>query len=191
MSGEYTATSIGTSYGPIDLLDPRPMFVEDQAQVVSRIRRWTGHGGQTPTTVMHHLLHTMHVLRFEMDITDPDIILAGGLHDLHEAFTNDISRPLKLAMRKLSGGASVFDEIESIAMESIRKRYAPHLTGRYPEVGEADARCLGYEAEILFGKGTAFQWGVEPALTGVVGEVTVERYLKALKTLGCRYVYRP
>lgn len=192
MSGEFSPTCIATTQGPLDLLDPRPQYAEDLAIVVSRMRRFTGHGLEMPTSVLHHLLHVTQIMRFEMHISSPKLLLAGALHDLHEAFTGDVSRPLKLAMRRLSGGESAFDEIETLHMERVFRRFAlPAMETKYPEVAQADALALGYEADILFGPGSAASWGIERAQNGLIGESSVERYLSALERLGARHVRRP
>jgi hypothetical protein len=140
-------TSIRTVWGRIDLLDPYPDLppLAQLAVPLNRLRRFTGHGVELPMTLLRHLLHVVQILRDDLGVHGKSRLLAGLLHDVHEAWTGDVSRPQKLALRHLTGGRSAFDELETIGKRAVVKRYAPHLTDlSYPCVVEADARALGW-----------------------------------------------
>jgi len=189
----FTKTSIGTVHGPFDLLKPNFRFAEDSAVVLDRVRRWSGHGGPEPTTVLYHLLHVGQILRHELGVTDPAVICAGLLHDLHEAATGDVSRPMKLALREVEGAVpSSFDLVEQGCMASVDARFS-RCTGllKHEDVALADAMALGWDADRLFGPGTAVDWDCPKAASPLLGEPSVERYLSALERVGARHVRRP
>jgi 5'-nucleotidase len=100
-----------------DLLEPKPEDVDiiDIAQSLSRLVRFTGHAGAY--TVAEHALHVEWAVGLLSDGLDAKRLYrrcARALHhDDSEAYTNDVSAPLKRAMRELSpNGLSVFDVIE-------------------------------------------------------------------------------
>ena len=131
-------------------------------EAAALINRFTGHTGGTPFDLVTHSLHVYEVVK-ALGGTTEEMHTAGG-HDLHEVFVGDVSRPLKLALRDLCqdcDGRSCFDRLEDDAAGALANRFGwqwPHPA----IVKTADAMVLGWEAEFVFGEGTARDWGLFP-----------------------------
>jgi len=85
--------SIQTASGIyFDLLAPRVADVSilDIARALSQINRYTGHT-RAPYSVAEHSVRASRLV-------DPQYALVALLHDAHEAYVGDVSRPLKAVM---------------------------------------------------------------------------------------------
>lgn len=80
--------------------------VQEVAHSLSRLCRFTGHTEVTYSVAQHSLLVASLVAQ-----TDPDLAVVGLLHDAHEAYLGDISRPVKELFRETFGQG--FDALES------------------------------------------------------------------------------
>lgn len=98
--------TISTARNEVDLLNPDPATIDlrDISEALSCIVRYTGHTDWT-VTVMQHLAICDMIAFKALGITDPLTRLAVLLHDAHEAYTGDMSRPLKRHLDAASGGA--------------------------------------------------------------------------------------
>lgn len=88
--------------GRFHLLDPKPdeIEIEHIATSLSRMARFTGHTrlDLEPISVAQHSV-------FVSRVVTPDAALWGLLHDAHEAYTNDITHPMKVCLDKYAPGA--------------------------------------------------------------------------------------
>lgn len=135
--GYFVTTHSG---GRFYLTDPRPeeVNIEDIAHALSHICRFTGHVQKFYSVAQHCVLAA--------DCAPDEHKLAALLHDAGEAYTNDISSPMKWALNKLSGGALKSMEF-AIATTIYRRFDVP--TPLDPVVGEIDLRLLMTEARDL------------------------------------------
>lgn len=120
--------------------------VREVAHALSRLCRFTGHTEVTYSVAQHSLLVASLVAQ-----TDPDLAIVGLLHDAHEAYLGDISRPVKELYRETFGTG--FDAIES----RIQHQTLCSLLGcdvpieLPPVVKEADNILLAHELWRFFG----------------------------------------
>lgn len=146
------------------LLCPRASDVrlEDIAHSLAHICRFTGHTKAHYSVAQHSVLVARHVLYDAPNRPRPAVLpdwlgLAALLHDAHEAYLGDWSRPLKVAMRQVS---------ESDPLRSLATRHddaiagwawpnatAEEATSRFQHwtIRNADARLLATEARDLLG----------------------------------------
>jgi len=119
----------------VDLLDPNPhdIAIEDIAYHLSRINRFTGATGYS---VAQHSVLVSRLCRKA---------LAGLLHDAHEAYLGDWSRPVQSALRVLGAGEAL-DEIRrrmDLAI-AIAFKFEPS-DFECQEIGHADRTLLATE----------------------------------------------
>ena len=152
--------SIRTLTGAYNYLDPDADAITlDDIVAGLRIARWSA---QTPER-REVLAHSLHVHEVACVLTDdPRERFTALMHDAHEAFIGDVPRPLKIALRSVTGRHSPFDDIENRAMRAVADRFGliyphPHV------VRQADNMVLGWEADLHYGPGTADVFGLPPA----------------------------
>jgi hypothetical protein len=89
--GDYNGTYTGKNFYP---LDPRPedVCIEDIAHALSQICRFNGHMS-VPYDVASHSCNVQRLIQ-EWGY-NREVQLYGLLHDAHEAYTGDFTRPLK------------------------------------------------------------------------------------------------
>ena len=160
-SGHYIALNGGERWyfddphGSAGNLQARPLV-----EAAALINRFTGHTNRIPFDLVTHSLHVVEVVK-ALAGNGHEIHTAAG-HDLHEVFVGDVSRPLKLAMRERSPeGRSPYDVLEADAAAALAHRF----DWQYPHpsiVKTADEMVLGWEADFVFGDGTARAWGLFP-----------------------------
>lgn len=186
-----TPTGIATNGGIHNLMDPQPAYLEDIAPVLFRVRRWSGHGRFDPPTIGAHLLHVVQIMRVELNVRHLPTLLGGLLHDAHEAYTGDVSRPLKLTFRAM--GTTAFDELEEAHMMAVAKRFgSAYWLMRESRVIKADAMGAGWESLHLFGhQDLGAPWGLPVAHSGLLCEPTVDKFLDTAEFLGAQNVRRP
>ena len=68
--------------------------IEDIAHHLALINRWSG-ATSRPYSVAEHSLLVVRIMEVEHGITSPSALLAGLLHDAHEAYTGDLTSPMK------------------------------------------------------------------------------------------------
>ncbi|MGV8823997.1 HD domain-containing protein [Methylibium petroleiphilum] len=69
--------------------------IEDIAHHLARIDRYTGACRRPYSVAEHSLLVTELLDRRFPHLSSPSILLAALMHDAHEAYTNDLSSPMK------------------------------------------------------------------------------------------------
>jgi len=152
-SGDWLLTHTGKQFYP---LDPRPEAVclEDIAQALSQLCRWTGH-------VAYHYSVAQHAVQVALAVEQlaPDYALAALHHDDAEAYLGDIARPWKrhLLVQFPDGGTQDVESVEERVREVILQ--ALGLVVPYEAwavIQAADNRVLQAEAEALMPKHADF-----------------------------------
>lgn len=144
----YIQTFSGVHF---NLTDPQPdtIRIEDIAHALSQINRFTGHTHR-PYSVAQHSLQASYIV-------PPQFALEALLHDAHEAYTGDVSAPLKSL---LPDYRALEDRIEA----AVRRRFGLPDT-MSPEVKRADMIMLATERrDVLKDDGTPWPCleGIEP-----------------------------
>lgn len=142
----YTPFTILTSSGVyFDLGRPRPEDVRarDIAESHSRFPRFTGHSSVGRSIVVgQHCLNVMYALRRDFP-DEPMLHLEGLLHDASEAYTGDISSPMK---RLLGPYLKLIEHpIQNAIMDHFELPRTPD-----PRVKLADLEMLMTERAVLF-----------------------------------------
>lgn len=86
--GPFIITHTGRVF-PYDDVSPENICIEDIAHSLSHLCRYTGHTNMFYSVAQHSLLVAEKV------VGSPEAKLAALLHDAAEAYTNDLSSPLK------------------------------------------------------------------------------------------------
>lgn len=74
--------------------DPASISSLDIAHALSQINRYTGHAVR-PYSVAEHSLLVVEIMQRELAVSSPHALLAGLMHDAHEAYCNDVATPMK------------------------------------------------------------------------------------------------
>lgn len=74
--------------------DLAAIWVQDIAHHLALVNRWCG-ATSRPCSVAEHSLLVAEILEREHRITSPSVLMAGLLHDAHEAYCGDMSSPMK------------------------------------------------------------------------------------------------
>lgn len=94
--------------------------IADIAHHLSQINRYTGACAR-PYSVAEHSLLVCDILH-RQGHTDPWLLLAGLLHDAHEAYTNDLSSPMKQAV------GAAWHDVEARVEQAVQIRFGLHYT---------------------------------------------------------------
>jgi len=145
----------------IDLLDPDPaqITLDDIAKGLSGTNRFTGHTLHIENVARHSLYVLMLV---EEQYPDDHLLIAlAGAHDAHEAYTGDISRPMKLALRAL--GSNALDHIEALVQAACLMSLGlpPPSEAQKLIIKAADTRMLVTERRALMPNTGANRWETE------------------------------
>jgi 5'-deoxynucleotidase YfbR-like HD superfamily hydrolase len=81
----------------LSLADPAQLSILDIAHSLSQLNRFTGHCSR-PYSVAEHSLLVVEIMQSQLGVYQPAALLAGLLHDAHEAYTSDLSSPMKLML---------------------------------------------------------------------------------------------
>lgn len=114
--------------------------IEDVAHHLSLINRW--HGATCrPYSVAEHSLFVAEILEREHGVTSPHTLLAGLLHDAHEAYIGDLSTPMK----RLLG--SPWDDEERRIEHAVRSAFAVRVPSAAAAalIKRADLQALAAE----------------------------------------------
>lgn len=157
----WIQTISGRAY---DYLEFNEVNVEDIAKALGRICRYNGH---TPKhySVAEHCCHVGDFLR-EQGHTD-DVVLAGYLHDAHEAYIGDMPSPLKIALGSMSTDFRlIWGILEECTNGDILRSLGCMIDLKHPAVRAADVRVLADEKEALWGDQEPKSWGVDATPIG-------------------------
>lgn len=146
--------TISTSRHEVDLLNPDPATIDlrDISWAMSNLARYTGHTDR-PVSLLHHSVICDAYAAIVMECRDPVTRLAILLHDAHEAYTGDISRPMKRMLDKAAPGviAGVEDGLDHAIWKSFGFDRAALLTGGDLEkVKLADNGALAAEVRVAW-----------------------------------------
>jgi len=126
----------------VDLLNPKPESINigDIAHSLANQCRWTGHTKEFFSVAQHSILVSR--------LCPTDLKLAGLLHDAAEAYTCDISSPLKAV---LGGEASKYKQVQHQITKVIFSRYGLQSLPD-PRIKIADLGAAAIESHQLMGK---------------------------------------
>jgi Predicted hydrolases of HD superfamily len=136
----------------------------DLAAPLSRINRFSGHASRA-YSVAEHSLHVVTIMERDLDVRDCGQLLAGLLHDAHEAIIGDVTTPVKAVLRMLSQpGVDAWGSLERSVQVQLLDQWGALddfiLAG--PLIGAADMMALATERRDLFPPGA--EW---PGLDGI------------------------
>lgn len=152
-------------------LDPRPedIVIEDIAWALGHLCRFNGHVRRFYSVAEHSMLVSAAL--------PPKLQLAGLLHDAAEAYTGDVTRPLKHLVPAAVG-------IEAAVALAIRRRFDLGSLPA-PEIKAADMALLADERREVLGRtGEGAQWDWDPgpgfgiAIPGWPPAEAAERFLQ-------------
>ncbi len=110
--------------------DESMINIRDIAHSLARIRRFNGHTDANCSVALHSVIMSR--------IVPEEFAIPALLHDAHEAYTGDLSSPIKA----LLGGA--IKDIERRIDRAISKRFKVNLEP-CKTVKKFDLKCLAYE----------------------------------------------
>lgn len=145
------------------LADPAALSIDDVAHHLAQLNRFTG-ACRRPYSVAEHSIHVVAVMRDEMGIDSPHALLAGLLHDAHEAYIGDLSTPLKEAL-DAEDPDRAWRRLESRVRAQVQRRFGVRVAsvGYRRAIRAADLRMLATERRCLMPPGGP-DW---PALCGI------------------------
>lgn len=167
MKNNWILTASGVEFS---LTDPKPEMVRigDIAEALSRIPRFTGHGGSY-SVAQHCVLAAIHVGGGREELP-----LYALFHDAEEAYIGDVNNPLKTEMRDIAKAngipASPFDVVGGRVTSAIKQAVGidtRELPGRqWPrQIHDIDLRLLATERRDFMPQ-CSTEWdvlaGVEP-----------------------------
>lgn len=146
----------------LSCFDPQRFEIGWIAHHLAHISRFTGACKRLYSVAEHSLLVEEILEREAPDL--PGLRLAGLMHDAHEAVINDVSQPMKEALRAIARvegrPVSDWDRIEIMHARAVQARYCPDWT---PEISHwvrwADLTALCAERQQLMPPGD--RWEVE------------------------------
>ena len=118
------------------------------AASLAKINRWGGHTSRL-YSVAEHSLHVSHIMEREHAITHPAALMCGLMHDAHEAYTGDLTSPLKRVVNDL--GRDCWTRWEAMVQGQVLERFelTQHWREWTDEVHRADLTMLATEARDL------------------------------------------
>lgn len=146
MSFMITATGAEYHLKGLAMLDPAacPVRIEDIAHHLAQLNRFNGACVRPYSVAEHSLLVSEIAQRSGASLI---VQFAALVHDAHEAFTSDLSSPVKSAvdhLAGLSGGTHAWSQFESIHARNVRQ----HFRVTTPFVGNRAALRL-YDLQAL------------------------------------------
>ena len=133
-----------------DLQHVAPLSIStlDIAHALANINRFTGHA-MRPYSVAEHSLLVVEIMERDFGIRQPGPLLAGLLHDAHEAYTGDLSTPMKDMIDAASNGAWRREE-QRIADAVLQRFNILHTSHAHAQaIKRADLMALATERRDL------------------------------------------
>lgn len=135
----WTLTHCGEE---LDLLNPSAdqILVHDLRVALARQPRYNGHTARHYSVAEHSLL-VCEIMQRDLAVRSPHALLAGLLHDAHEAYIGDITSPTAAALRALGGGE---------ALEELKRRLDRAMHQRFRlQAAAAAARYVVHHADLI------------------------------------------
>lgn len=128
--------------------DPRKIKLPDIAHSLAHINRFNGHALR-PISVAEHSLMVCLILEQHFQVKNPAALLAGLLHDAHEAYTGDVTQPVKQVL------GETWAEFENAAQRTVLKRFGvwTAFVSNHLAIKDADLHALTSEREQLMPAG--------------------------------------
>ena len=143
----WMLTASGTQFD-LHTVQPAAVRIEDIAHHLSQINRYCG-AAMRPVSVAEHCMVVLWLLRLQMRVTDPSVLLAGLLHDAHEAYFGDVTSPVKRLI-----GAPLSDEERRIQQAVLRElKVWTAFTAGWSVIHWADMTALATERRDLLPPG--------------------------------------
>lgn len=130
----------------IDLanLKPDDIDIKDIARALSGINRYNGVTRPLYTVAQHSVLCSF--------VAPAEYKLAVLLHDGHEAYTGDITRPVNRMATWISHGYNAIDTIKAVVDHAVEMKFGIEYPFEHPEISTIDSRMLATEMLYLFGE---------------------------------------
>lgn len=141
----------------VDLDNPLPEQIKfgDIAHALSRLQRWCGHSRRPFSVAEHSVVVAQLVKDMHPWTMDPqEMVLAALFHDAHEAYTNDVSSPLKTLLPELRA-------IQSRLQTAIESSLGIPRLSKSHAVITADLMSLSLERDQLLAP-CVRDWGWDP-----------------------------
>jgi hypothetical protein len=161
----WMLTATGAKIDLNFIADLNAISILDIAAALSKINRFTGHTNRL-YSVAEHSLHVCHVMERDLAVRHPKALLAGLMHDAHEAYVGDISTPLKHVL------GEPWEALERRVEYAVRARFdvvAPSHT-YLPQIKHADLIMLATERAALMPPGGP-AW---PCLDGIPQAIGID-----------------
>ena len=125
-------------------MPPEDISILDIAHHLAQINRFNGACAR-PYSVAEHSLLVCEIMERELAVRSPHALLAGLLHDAHEAYTQDLSSPMKAVLGE--GWALTEERIA----HRVRARFgvASAHAGAAADIRRADLTALSTERAAL------------------------------------------
>lgn len=140
------------------LMETNSLSLLDIAHALACLNRFTGHC-RRPYSVAEHSLLVVDIMERELHIHEPAALLAGLMHDAHEAYTGDLSTPLKQLLGPTWAAEEARIQHAVLARFGLEATYAAHAE----QIKRADIIALCTERRDLMPEGGP-AW---PLLAGV------------------------
>lgn len=120
----------------------------DIAHHLAQINRYNG-AARRPYSVAEHSLLVAEIMERDLGIRSPSALLAGLMHDAHEAYTGDLSSPMKQVL------GDAWHNVESRVAYSVQQRFgiASASAGHADAIKWADLKALATERAQLMPPG--------------------------------------
>ena len=150
---DKTPAIVSTANADVDLLNPTGdmIHLSDITQSLSRKGRYCDQSGVRFTVAQHTLLClniATEVLKINAD-ESPDVMLHILLHDAHEAYTGDISRPLKRLLDHTGQVTALEERLDRVIFARFGLDYDEAI-GDKPLIKRLDNLALHAECEVCF-----------------------------------------
>lgn len=147
--------------------DPEAIHIDDLVIPMSVTPRFSGHtvGHLFPADLCFHSLLVESLMPAS---ATPSARLAALLHDAHEAFTGDITSPMRQALAAYSPeGASALKHIQFDLQDAVERAVGLNVSVRFEcraEIKQADLLALAIEKRDLMGPSPEpWSWLPDPA----------------------------
>lgn len=143
----WMLTAHGTSFD-LEHIALDAISIDEIAHHLAQINRFTG-ACSRPYSVAEHSLLVCDIMEREHGAHSPSLLMAGLLHDAHEAYTSDLSSPMK----QVIGPAWAIAERRVQRAVQQRFNILVASTAQWPQIHRADMTALLCERRDLLPQG--------------------------------------